>query len=1437
MNITKLLFDQKRLILAVAAFFAAAGLYNWGNMPRQEDPDFPFRAGRVVVALPGADAETVERLIVLPLEDELAEIADIKTMSTTIRSGVVIMVLELEDYVYDTDSVWDEVDEAIADAQVEFPVGATEPDANYNLMDLESIIVAVSGSNDLLVLRDAAEDLERRLLAVDGIQRVEITADPGEQITVELDDIAARELGVAPAQVAAAIEQRTSTIPGGTLAVDGRSLVIDTNSDLQSIEDLQMVPVVLADGTTLRLGDVATVRRGAEEPVAEYMRFNGQAAVAVGAIPERGIDVVTLGERVREVVSDYATDAAPLQVDYVAFQPDRVEQRLSDLGRSLLQGIAIVAALLILAMGLRLGMTVSLIIPLVTLTALSLYALCGGVLQQMSVAGLVLALGLLVDNAIVVAERVQYRIDDGEHRLQAAGNAVRELAFPLAAATGTTLASFIPLLMSKGGSGDFTRAIPQLVMLALIISFVFAMTVTPTIASLIFKPSRKANNTPNAFTRWISRAPVKHPFLSIIFALALVIGSIMQAPNVKQQFFPSGDRNQVVFEVELPEGTHVSETNEALTALERELLGHSDVTGVATFVGRSTPSFYYNLITRPNAPNIGQILVTLESGEQVNDMLAWGREFASDNLAGITFVARALEQGPPIAAPVELRFYGDDLGEMWDAANVATTRVRQEPGTVDIRHTLSAGSTTLAIDVVEGATARDGVGRGNVAAAIAGRTLGQPAGDYRADDDTTPIVVRSSAGEDLAVDAIGGIDVWTQRGPLRVDSVANVSTEFSPPTIHRRNGERYVRVLSQLEPGVAFNEVIGAVRTDMEAIAGDYDLRFELGGEAEGSEDANRAIGVAAPLGVMTLLFFLLVQFRSLRKVGIVLMTVPLAAAGVIPGLLIADQPFGFTSLLGVISLIGIVVNNAIILIDFIDVERDRGVSRDEAISSAISVRLRPILLTTLTTIAGLVPLVMSTSTLWPPMASALISGLAASTVLTLLVVPALYRLAFRDKPVRTFDEVAKSWAPSPSTALIVGLVAFALPAVASAQSVSFEDALDMAEERVIVGAADTAVEQRRQAETTADRTAFGPALTASAEYIVRSEEQVIDTPIGPFTVSESSYGQGAVVITQPVVDLSSQRSDRRAARAHTAVAEYDAETVRRDARLEAGLAYVDVLDLDVGIDTTEAYLASLRAQRDRVDALVAGDRALRSDLLRIEVAVADAEQQLVELRNLREVATLQLGRLAGQEMPVDPGELSTDPHGLSPAAAAIDVAARPELRRFDAVVEELEWTRDGVRMDAMPEVSLDGRWVFTTDDGANPDNWFQASVQLTWTPIAGLARQSAAEELALAEAMLTEQREAVRRGLVVAAAQANAELETARAEIGVREQALAHADEALAIVRTQYEAGRATLTDLLDVESQRRDIANQLELARHAVVRAYLSWRHAAGLEVTLDG
>jgi multidrug efflux pump len=980
-------------------------------MDRQEDPFFPYRYGQVLVSWPGADAAQIERLILNPLEEEIAQIEEVKELRGTARLGFAQIIVGMHQHVYDTDNVWQRIRVAVGRAERKFPDGTGQPQVLDRMMDTEGIVLAIVGSDDLLELNEAARALRRDLFRMRDIARIELLADPIEQLVVALDPSVAGNWDLDATNLSAQLAARNVTMPGGSMSRDGRSLVLRPQTEFRDLEELGGTPIRLPSGAMLPLQEIASLRLEPADPPTERMWFNGRQAVGLGiVIPENRLNAVRFGQQVRALLDELRPAYAPLEIHEMFYQPQWVEDRLAELARSLLIGVVVVVLMLLVFMGPRLGFTVAGLLPLVTLSSLGIYAIGGGVLHQMAVAGLVIALGMLVDNAIVMVENLQWHLDQGRSRRDAAVRSVRELAGPLAAATGTTLAAFTPLLLARGDTADFTRGIPILVMLTLLVSYVYAVFATPVMATLTLRPRHSAMGERMArLGENLGTLAVRRPWGILAVAAVLVAGGVLLSGYIPRDFFPSTDRNQLIVDLNFSEGTELEHTALQTNALALEIAARPHVTGVHVFAGFSGARFYYNLIKIPRTPHLGRIVAVTASDRDLPELMHWVRLRAGEILPDAHVVASRLGQGPPVDAPIEVRIFSERPSDLVATAEQVMRLLRDTAGAVDVRHSLGTGLATLSLDIDDAAAARLGVSRADVATLLSTVSLGKEFSTWRARREPLPMLLRSPEGRAFPLEALAGLPLALPdgSGAVPMGHVVNTRVEWQPAVIRHWDMQRMTAVLAETADGYTYGEVLASLAPRLEQLPLARGVRLVYGGAAAEAGEANTALFQTLPVGILLLLVFLLYQFNSFRLLFIVLVTVPLAVVGVAPGLLLTGQPFSFTAILGVVALVGIVVNNAIVLIDLIRRLEQDGLETAAAIVAAVGRRTRPILLTTATTVAGLLPLTFTRSTLWPPLAWAIISGLVASTLLTLVVIPALYRLLMHRGEMRAPETTA----------------------------------------------------------------------------------------------------------------------------------------------------------------------------------------------------------------------------------------------------------------------------------------------------------------------------------------------------------------------------------------------------------------------------------------------
>ncbi|MCB1582814.1 MAG: efflux RND transporter permease subunit [Xanthomonadales bacterium] len=994
MSVVRVLVGQKRLILTTSIFLALYGLFSWTNMNRQEDPFFPYRQGFVLVQYPGADVNKIEKQVLKPLEEELAQIEEIDEIRAVVRSGFAQVIVKMLDHITDTDAVWDRVRIAVDKAEVKFPNGVLKPSVEDRLLDTAVAVYSLSGINDIMQLREAAKSIKNRMFNLPGIGKVSLYGMPEEQITITLKDSFNNSAIINHESLARQINERTQAQPINSLHIGNNRINLDAHTEFQSLAEIKNTSIQLTNGEQLPLSAIADVKLEAENVANSAFWHHGERAIALALyVPINQLNVVEFGEELRTYMSNIRKLYPDVTIEEVFFQPDRVLDRIKELGGSLLTGMALVTLILAFFLGLRPGLVVATIIPLVTFSSLAIFNMGGGVLHQMAIAGMVIGLGMLVDNAIVMVENIQYHIDHGMRGSDASVTSVKSLAMSLGSATGTTIAAFMPMLLSHGNSADFTRAIPTMIILSITVSYIYAILVTPAFSHIFLKQhTENKESSLQKLGHKLGQIAVSKTQLVMWGALVFLLVSGFMFTLVQKDFFPDTDRNQVIIDIKYPENSHIIQNAKTTQTIAAQLAQRDHVERTATFVGNSGPVFYYNLVEKPRAPHIARIVAILDDVENSSEIINWMTNEVSPLYPQAEIVARRLGQGPPADAPIEIKVIAEDRRELTESVRKIQDLLSQTEGTRTLRNTIGLGMAKLTLTPHDDLLNKNDITRSKLASGLALRTSGQVIGQYRGGEDPVNIVMQAPEHVNFNIQDLDDISIHNGEYQLSLNALTDRKIEWLPASIQHINLQRTASVFSETVDGYTYDDVLSSFLPKLDEVDFPAGVDYYVAGSVKESGKANQSLGKALPIGIIMLLMFLLIEFNSFRKLLIILITVPLAFAGVPFGLLLTSTPFGFTATLGVLALVGIVVNNAIVLLDLIKKNQDEGMDMKTAIEQAVARRARPIILTTLTTIAGLLPLVMTKSTLWPPLAWSIISGLLVSTALSLLVVPAMYQ-------------------------------------------------------------------------------------------------------------------------------------------------------------------------------------------------------------------------------------------------------------------------------------------------------------------------------------------------------------------------------------------------------------------------------------------------------------
>jgi len=1017
-----LFFRNPRLVILALAVIAVAGLSALLTLGRQEDPSITGTQAGVTTLFPGADPARIEALITRPLENELRTIAEVMTLSSTSAAGISSIDVELIETIDPAaiPEVWSRVRDKVA--AVPLPPGALDPEVETGGEGAYAAILALLPKGDTApasaVLGRHAQELAERLRTLTGAKSVDVWGLPAEEVLVALDPARTAALGLSPAEVATAVAAGDAKARAGRLTGPGTEAVLDLAGDISGLDRVR--DIVLregSDGSVLRVGDVAEVTRGPRPPGDALAMVDGRAAVLIGVRIEEGLRVDLWMEGLKAKVAAFAdTLPASLEVRQVFDQAVYTADRMSEVAVNMAIGTALVIAVLFLTLGARAALVVALVLPLVTLATLGTMRFIGLPLHQMSVTGLIVALGLLVDAAIVMTDEVQKRLSEGQDRRQAVSAAVRRLAVPLLASTLTTVLSFVPMILLPGGAGDFISAIAIAVVLMLSWSLIVALTITPALAGWWLSARGGAGLRLGALTRGFAvliQLSLANPLRSVLLALVLPVMGFLAMPMLVPQFFPGVDRNQFHVEVELPVGTGLETTRALVERIDSALKADARITGTVWVAGESAPAFYYNIVgNRQNAPEYAHGLVTTTSPAATAALLGPLQADLSEAFPQARVLVRGLVQGPPVDAPVELRLVGQDVQALRRAGDDIRTILLSVPALTQVRTQMEGTAPEVRVDVDEAAARLLGLSLGDVSAQLQAALEGVTGGSLLEGTEELPVRVR--LGEDIRGDLSriatlpilpAGAAARATQGALPqvpLSALATLTLVPSETAISRRNGDRVNTVQAFVAPGV----LAQAAQAQAEAALAQAGfvlppgVTLEIGGDAD--ERSQTVANLMASIGLIVTLSVatVVLSFNSFRLSAITFAVAGLSAGLSILALAIFDHPFGITAVIGVIGSIGVSVNAAIIVLSALQEDPRAAAGDRAAMTEVVMGSTRHILSTTLTTVGGFLPLILAGGGFWPPFAVAVAGGVALSTVLAFAFTPQMFALVHRRVPL-----------------------------------------------------------------------------------------------------------------------------------------------------------------------------------------------------------------------------------------------------------------------------------------------------------------------------------------------------------------------------------------------------------------------------------------------------
>ena len=1062
-DLTRAAIESNRFTAVVLLIVIGCGLWSYREMSRSEDPPVIYRRAVVLTYFPGASPERVENLVTDRIEAGIQDLSEVDYVTSRSKTGVSLVMVNVRSQYDDMQPIWDKLQRKMEAVARDLPDGIVGPSVNDEFGDVFGIIVTVAGEGySYAAIETIAHELRDELRHMDSVARIEIHGAREERIFINYHDAQLAEMGLTPVQLRAILDNANIVMPGGSLGTGLEQIVVEPTGNFESLDDLRRTVVRLPGRSeTVYLADLATISRGYVDPPRGRVFTSGAPALALAVSMREGGNLVALGAGVaREIERLEARYPIGVDFDIVRFQPGVVDGLLRSFTGALLEAVAVVVAVLLLVLGLRTGLVVASLVPAAILVSLFVMAMFDIGLDQVSLAALIIALGMVVDNAIVMAESIIVLLKVGRRPIDAAVDAARELRIPLLSASLTTAAAFLPVFLAESDTGQYTAPLFKVVTITLLSSYVLTLTMTPILCIRFLRTGQDAgaggresgpNNAAetalflrisqtaagelyeNRFYRGyrtLLLAGLRHRAVALCALVGAFAIAILAVRSVPTTFFPPSDLPIFTAEYRLPAGSSIERTTQVIEQVDRFIArrlradageapgvrGAAPPTGAAlggraavsppegitswvNFVGMGGPRFYLSYVPEPDSPDYAISILNATSRAAITDDLIPRLEaFCLERFPDLDVTLKPLQIGTPIAAPVEVRLSGSD-DALFDIVDAVEARLRAHPGARRVGDDWGPRSKKLLVDVDQLRARRAGVSNQDIAISLQAALSGFETTQYRSDDTAIPVMFRSIVADPADMTRIDQLNVHAQANGHAVPllQVADTEIVWEPSTVRRRDRIRTVTVASDVAPGVTPSELVADLRPWLEAQQADWPVgvRYEFGGEEESSVQANRSIAEKLPIGATAILLLLVGQFNSIRQTAIILVTVPLGFIGVVFGLIVAESEFGFMALLGNVALAGIVINNAIVLVDRIRIELDIGLDPQRAIVGAAQRRLRPILLTTSTTVVGLLPLWLGGGPMWEPMAVAIIFGLTFSTVLTLGAVPILYSLLY----------------------------------------------------------------------------------------------------------------------------------------------------------------------------------------------------------------------------------------------------------------------------------------------------------------------------------------------------------------------------------------------------------------------------------------------------------
>ena len=1011
MNIAKYSMERKTTSWMFFLVLLIGGLVALTQLGRLEDPKFTIKQAMVITPYSGASAQQVEEEVTYKLENAIQELSYVDHVRSISKPGLSQITVEMKS-TYRAEhlrQIWDELRRKINDAKTQLPPGTGEPIVRDDFADVYGVMMAITGPDySYKDIEHYADFLRRELVLIDGVGKVTLAGEQQEQVVVEVSRSRLANVGIPPSRIANLLQTQNAVANAGRVTVDQEALRIATSGEFANVEDMAKL-VISNPGANERiyLSDVATIYRETKDIPDHVVRYNGKASLWLALSFADNVNVVEVGERIQQRLDEVAyAQPIGMSLDRIYDQPHQVENSVNDFLLNLVEAVAIVIIALLLTMGFRSGLLIGTVLLLTVLGTFIFMRLGDINLQRVSLGALIIALGMLVDNAIVIADGIMVGMRRGKSKVDAAVSVVKQNQWPLLGATIIGIIAFAPIGLSSDATGEFAGSLFWVLLISLLLSWVTALTLIPFLADRLYSAKDIGDEQGDVFSHPIYRGYKKaltvclrHRIVSMVVMVAMLVAAVIGFGQTKQAFFPPSTTPLFYVDLWYPQGTDIRHTEQDSKRLEDYLLDKSEVTSVATTIGQGAPRFTLTYLVEKSYESYAQLLVRVENKDTMDVLMKDIRQRIREEHPDVEDKLIRVEIGPATPAKIEARFSGPEIDVLRQLSNQAQAILDQDKGAVNIRSDWRHPTKLLRPQYDEAAGRRAGITKEDVNNLLLANFVGRQIGVYRDGTDLLPIVQRAPAAERVDLDNWQELQIYSpvfDRFVPLAQVARSINVTWEDPLILRRDRKRTLTVMADhdLLSDETAAQVFERVRPKLEAI--ELPLGYDLtwGGEHEASGKAQKALFGALPMGFLVMFIITILLFNSIRQAAVLWTTVPLSIIGVTVGLLLLDKPFGFMALLGFLSLSGMLIKNGVVLLEQVNVELDAGKEAIQALSDASVSRVRPVGMAAATTILGMIPLLFDD--FFASMATVIMFGLGFATVLTLFVVPVMYAIVQR---------------------------------------------------------------------------------------------------------------------------------------------------------------------------------------------------------------------------------------------------------------------------------------------------------------------------------------------------------------------------------------------------------------------------------------------------------